>query len=437
MRRERPWLEWLPPLMVGASVAVAAEVAVAVLLYGGPGFVRSLTTILAVAGFAFAGGLWSSPTPGPELVERIRRRWLGCLFAFLAAAVYGTAWSIVPWLGEDRVGQGFGLALLAGVPLYGAGAVLGGMSVVAGTDEGGRLSAPGAAASVGAALGFVLTGLALPRAPMPASLLVVCLVMLSLGGMVYGSVLGWRTQIEVKARRPGRGEEVVVRVRRVPADDVAVVELYEGHWLRRGRHEEGRDEAPWDVEVVRALLPPGDTHWSVLVVGGGASSAPRVVLREHPHGTVHVLERSAAVVELGREYFDTALSVGASDRCTVEVGNLDDGIAGLTGRHDLVLVDTIALARVGGATGLSATSRSGLFDLVRPEPELIRAPERMARAVIGSRRLEEVTVIGEPAVLAALPPGLEAEITRSAVPDSEASMAEGSGAGTVAEADAR
>jgi hypothetical protein len=36
----------------------------------------------------------------------------------------------------------------------------------------------------------VVTGVLLPRAPMPASLLVGCLVLLSGGGMIYGTVLG-------------------------------------------------------------------------------------------------------------------------------------------------------------------------------------------------------------------------------------------------------
>ena len=48
---------------------------------------------------------------------------------------------------------------------------------------------PGAAAALGAGLGFVLTGFLLPRAPIPASLIVACMVLLSAGGLVYGVVL--------------------------------------------------------------------------------------------------------------------------------------------------------------------------------------------------------------------------------------------------------
>jgi len=64
------------------------------------------------------------------------------------------------------------------------------MGSVTRSDPVGALREPGAAAALGAGLGFVLTGLMLPRAPIPASLLVACLVLLSAGGMVYGIVLG-------------------------------------------------------------------------------------------------------------------------------------------------------------------------------------------------------------------------------------------------------
>ena len=88
-----PRLEWLPPLLVGASAAVAAEVALGVLLYGGVGFMRSLTTILATQGIAFGGGLWTAPRPGLDLVDRLRRRWVFCLVAYVVAAVFGTLWT--------------------------------------------------------------------------------------------------------------------------------------------------------------------------------------------------------------------------------------------------------------------------------------------------------------------------------------------------------
>lgn len=356
-RTTKPRLEWLPPLLVGASTAVVAEVALSMLLYGGSGFVRSLTTVLAVEGLAFAGGLWSAPTPGPDLVDRLRRRWLFCLFAFVAAALFGMVWSFLPEVSQGRLGQGTGLALLGAVPLYAAGAVLGGMSVLAASDPGERLAMPGASAAAGAAVGFVLTGLLLPRVPLPASLLVACLLMLSLGGMVYGGVLAARTDVRVRARRPGAGLEVVLEEVRTPIDDDAVLELREDGFVRRCTPLEGRAPEPWDVSVARAFVPAEDETLRILVVGGGASSVARAVLGDHPSATVDVLERTPSVVELGAEHFETGLPLGRYDRMAVFTGNLDDAVAACDGAYDLVIVDSDALAPIGGIFGLSTMAR--------------------------------------------------------------------------------
>lgn len=373
-------LEWLPPLLVGASAAVAAEVALAMLLYGGAGFVRSLTTILAVEGMALAVGLWGAPREGSDLVDRLRRRWLFCLFAFVAAASFGIAWSIVPRVGDSALGQGIGLTVLAALPLYAAGGVLGGMAVAAGTDPGRRLRLPGASAALGAAVGFVLTGALLPRVPLPASLLVGCLVMLSLGGMLYGGVLGARTELRTLARRPGRGPDVRVEERRLPVEELATLELWEGPFLRRRMLMDSGVPEAWEVAMVRALLaaeadPPGEAGFRVLSVGGGASALVRQLLRFHPTATVDVLERTAAVVELGREHFDTGLSVGRDDRCSVTVGNLDDAITACDGGYDLVIIDSDAIAPIGGLMGLSRVARRRLPALVSGGGVLVCGPD--------------------------------------------------------------
>lgn len=202
MRDRAHPLAWAPPLLVGASAAIAAEVAIGILLYAGPGFLRSLTTILAVEGASLSLGLRGVPPLDRDLIERMRRRWLFCLASFLVAATFGTVWSLVPDLGEGRLGQGLGLALLAALPLYACGAVLGGMGSVSASAPARGTRGPGAAAALGAALGFVITGGLLPRAPIPASLLVACLVLLSAGGMLYGVVLG----VEAEGPMPPPGE---------------------------------------------------------------------------------------------------------------------------------------------------------------------------------------------------------------------------------------
>jgi len=190
-RRQHP-LDWVAPLLVGTSAAIAAEVAMAMLVYAGEGFLRSLTTVLAVEGVALGLGLWSAPAPHPQVVDRLRRRWTLCLLSFVGATGFGVAWSVVPVLGTGALGQGLGLTLLGAAPLFTCGTVIGGMGSVTRSGPPGELQEPGAAAALGAGLGFVLTGLFLPRAPIPASLLVGCLVLLSAGGLIYGVVLGPR-----------------------------------------------------------------------------------------------------------------------------------------------------------------------------------------------------------------------------------------------------
>ena len=376
MTRRLPRMEWIPPLFVGASAAIAAEVALSLLLYGGPGLVRSLTTILGVEGFAFAAGLWSAPGPGRDLIDRVRRRWSLGLIAFLMAAAYGSAWTFVSPLGEGRLGQALGLVVMGAVPLYAMGSVLGGMSSAAVTDEGGRLSGPGAAAAAGAALGFVLTGLLLPRVPMPGTMLVGCLLLLSVGGLIYGSVLGSRTEIFVEARRRSANGEVRVQERHLESEDVSHLELFEGEFLRTSLDTgPGEPKTPWDVTAIRTLMPPSESPWRLLYVGGGASSAPHTLIREHPAAEVDVAERTAAVVELGREYFDTELSVDLSERSAVAVGNLDDLIASVRTTYDAIVIDLAALAPIGGIRGLSRTTVWRIVDALNPGGVLLLGPD--------------------------------------------------------------
>ena len=190
MNARRHPLDWVAPFLVGTSAAIAGEVTMGMLVYAGDGFMRSLTTVLAVEGVALGVGLWSAPAPHPALIDRLRRRWTLCLVAFMTATAFGVAWSVVPTIGSGAAGQALGLTLLGAAPLFTCGTVLGGMGSVTRSVADGALREPGAAAALGAGLGFVLTGLLLPRAPIPASLLLGCLVLLSAGGLVYGVVLG-------------------------------------------------------------------------------------------------------------------------------------------------------------------------------------------------------------------------------------------------------
>ena len=406
--------EWVPALLVGVACATAAEVAIGVLLYAGRGLMRSLSTVLVVEAAALAIGLWSAPGPGPDLVSRLRRRWLLCLVSFLMAAFYATSWSVLRELGDTAIGQGFGLAIMAALPLYTCGTVLGGMTTAAMTDGRGPRAGPGAAAAIGAAIGFAVTGLMLPRSPMPSSLLIGCLALLSVGGMVYGVVLGARLHIEVKANRAA-AFPVRVEDRHLSEDGLASRFLLEGEHVRRAIRLSGKREVvPWDIAVGRGLMPPLGASWRVLVVGGGASSLPRMVVREHPTGSVDVLERVGAVVELGRDHFETGLGVGRTERSSVAVGNLDDLVEGLSGSYDLVVVDGAALEPLGGAEGLSRRAKAALRQRVSAGGVLVWGPDfdpatdavdgwstvTLARAREGGE--EEVLLVAGPG--AVLPP---------------------------------
>lgn len=388
MSGKRHPLSWAPPFLVGAAAAVGAETAVSILLYAGVGFVRSLTVILAIEGAALAAGLWSAPSAGPGVIERLRVRWLVCLGAYLIATLYGGLWSlegIAPSLAaliDGRLGQALGLTILAALPLYAAGSVLGGLqasaSVVGGT--GSLPTRPGASAALGAAVGFVLTGTLLPRTVLPASLLVACIVMLSLGGMLFGVMLGAVLDVRVLADRSSTGVGIRVEDRRLGGDDVADRVLLEGGHERRrlalAKAAGAAGPAPWDVAVARLLMPAAERPWSVLSLGGGASSLARAVLREHPTGTLEVLERSAVVVELAREHFGTDLHVGSSERVRVAVGNLEDLVQGVTGPYDLVLLDGSSLAPLGGARALSRAARARLVEALATDGSLVWGPTR-------------------------------------------------------------
>ena len=180
---------WIPPLLVGLCGAVAAEVAVGLLLYDGPGLMRSLTTVLAVEAGTFGAGLWTAPKRRRDLVEAVRRRWVFCLLVFLGAALFTAFWSFVQAIGGTAVGQGLGLAFSAGLPMYACGTVLGGMGSLEEAASRSQRRMVGAAAAVGAALGFALTGASLTYVPTPASLLLVCIVILSAGALTFSAVL--------------------------------------------------------------------------------------------------------------------------------------------------------------------------------------------------------------------------------------------------------
>jgi len=368
----RHLLGWFPAVAVGFATAVAAVVSTGLLIYSGPGFARSLATVLTVQAAALAVG-FSFPHPAPEPLDGVRKRWLLALVVFLIAAVYGTVWVLVPTIGSGRWGQGVGLALLAGLPLYACAGLFGGLALeVTGTEEGGRsrLASQGA---LGAALGFAAAGAFLPKAPTPSSLLVACLVMLSLGGMVYASVRAERPRRGLVAR--GCKGPPTVRVEEYAPRGDAPAEwlLMEGDVVRTRSASGGATPPvgggslpPWDVDLVTAFRPGEENGaWSFLHIGGGASSAASMARAGAPVVEVTVLERAHCVVDLGRSHFGTGLE---EDREGVRVllGNWEDHLRTLEGGFDLIIVDGRAFEAVGGMSALSREGRRLVLSLLAP-----------------------------------------------------------------------
>lgn len=354
-------LRWVPALSVGLCTATAAEVAVALLLYNGPGFMRSLTAVLAIEAASLGLGVWAVQTGRGDPHEALRRRWLFCLGTFLLASVFTASWSFIEVLGGTALGQGLGLAVMAALPLYAAGGVLGAMAHAERSEGGGGVGSVGGPALIGASVGFAATGAALPQVLTPASLFLVCLVLLSAGGMVYGSVLDTRVRVLVRGRAPGRLGEVRVEDRLAVSSGGVLRLLLEGDHLRRWSSLGGEAAEPWEVVAFLFLLEPGRDDAAVLLVGGGASALPRRALPERPELRVTVAERSPEVAELGREYLEGGLPPGVDGRGSLEVGNLEDILRHVAGPFALVAVDTAGLAPQGGVSSLSSSAREALL----------------------------------------------------------------------------
>lgn len=400
MRKRSTGFSKIPPFTAGWTGAVAAETAAALLLYAGPGLVRSLTAVLAMEAGALAVGLWTAPNDE----EALRRRWLLGLAAFVVAALYAGAWSLLPGTGERALGQGLGLALLAALPLYAVGSVVGGIAAVDGPGEG--AGGPGAAALAGAFVGFLVTGYALPRALAPASLYLGCVVLLSAGGLIWGGRAdGWVRRrvrrVASSARGPVRLEE-----RRLARAGLAGCVLEEGACVRGFWWEGVTDQRPWEVHLLRAwarrpargralllgglpALAAGDLVGGRLSAGpverasaedpaGGTGGRPRPEVREEAAGGdaagirarptvevrdenpagepaqpgarphIDVWEENPAVCAVLERSAGSRLSLGGED-LTLQIlgGNLEDLLEQRRGRYDLVLVNTSALAAAG------------------------------------------------------------------------------------------
>jgi hypothetical protein len=187
-------LGWAPAFVAGLAAGASGTVAVALLLYTGEGLLRSLTIIVAIELGAFGLGLRMNgqPQDWDLAVESLRKSWLFALMTFLAAAGFALVWALFSGFGASPPTQALGLALLAALPLYACGRLLTGIGDVR-TMAG--LTGDGALASIGAAVGVLVTGLgALIGVGVPSFVLFM-LVILSGAALLQGRVL----------QRPGPG----------------------------------------------------------------------------------------------------------------------------------------------------------------------------------------------------------------------------------------
>ncbi len=273
MNRAR--LVWVPAFLAGAVTATAGELSAGLLLYSGLGFLRALTVVLTVQMGAFAMGLWTawSPEERPD-VDHVRRRWLLCLIAFTGAAVFAGVTRIVGGQSASWVGQGLGLALLGGLPMFAAGGLLGSLGRLAGPGSRRGITV-GAGAASGAAVGFLLTGFFFVPRLEPSSTFLICVIALSGGALLHGWVLDQREVAEeLESRWTARGlVKVEDRARGVPPSRRRVI--LEGDRIRGSEYVEGEQRPGWEDAVLATVTRGRPRVESVLLYGTGAGTLAR------------------------------------------------------------------------------------------------------------------------------------------------------------------
>ena len=178
-------LTWMPAFAAGAAGAAAAEMAVGLLLYVRGGFMGALTLVLCVEMAALAAGLWSAPRDSAPPWAGVRRAWFLLVLAHGAGAAVAASWEALGGLSSSWLYRGMGLAFLGAVPLYGTGLVLG----ASGSDGGNGRGPTGAAAAMGAAVGFAMVGLGRGSLLIAPFSYVAGVVVVSAGALVQNRIL--------------------------------------------------------------------------------------------------------------------------------------------------------------------------------------------------------------------------------------------------------
>lgn len=280
-------IAWLPAFLLGSVGAAAAELAGGLLLYTGQGLLRSLTAVLATELLGLALGLVSSRHLEPGDLAAVRRRWLMALLAYAGAAGYSAAWVLGSGFSAAPLSQGLGLGLLGGIPLFAVGAVLGALPA-AGESPG----AVGAPAALGGACGVAAMGLVGVPTFEPTSVLLFCVVAVSVAALVHGWEVDGRVVVRVLAEDPGQGDGPLLRleerIRGASGERARLVSVADRP--AAGTEKGGAPLLPWErttAELVRRL--PGDGV-RILVVGAAGAGLIRALESTPGRGEVEIVE---------------------------------------------------------------------------------------------------------------------------------------------------
>lgn len=368
----------LPSFLVGAALAVVAEVSVGLLLYGGPGFIPALSVILAVVLLALGVGLWMGGSgEGEDPVEIARRRWLLALVSVSAAAVFSGLWEIFQGFGAVALTQGLGLAFLAALPMYAGGLLL---AQLGGLGAGGGSPRAGAAALAGAGIGVLLAGHLFFPTLSPTAILLLCLMALSAAALLHGRILDRRVSVQgLRVLGGGRAPvQVEEWVRGRPS-------LFRNVLLTPGgvrviTDEQGRAVLPDEILLEEGLPAWGEEVRRALVLGGGGGGVARRLARQD-----------------GREVW---LVDGNEDLLEAVAGELPGGDAEGMRTHRARVSDLLA-GEAGPPTG-------GPFDLIVLEWTRRTVPGALDR--LPAPALERLrALLGPAGILAIFPLALDPE----------------------------
>jgi len=127
------------------------------------------------------------------------------------------------------------------------------------------------------------------------------------------------------------------------------------HWIQGAM----RIARPWALELdyTRDMMLPlllRGRSWprKALVIGLGAASIPKFMLRHRPRAHLHIVEIDPRVIAAARQFFK--LPPDDPPRLAIEVGDGDDFVARTRSEFDLVVVD-----------GYDAKGRAGALDTER------------------------------------------------------------------------